>query len=141
MNITTADRPIDSVRNITFQGIGGGVVAFTYPDLYQVPVYNTVGNTLVLMTPAQILTSLKTYLQSKVAEYNAQLSAQQSNETAYYTANAAAFNFLASSDIQATPNRSYTLLPADYLINQLVNSLDNLASLFGNKYIYGKTTP
>jgi hypothetical protein len=110
MNITTADRPIDSVRNITFQGIGGDLVRFDYPDLYEVPVYKDTGNTLVLKTPSEILTALKTYLQGKAAQYNSQLSTQAGKKTQFYQTNTNAFDLLAMIDAQATPNRNYNLL-------------------------------
>ncbi len=141
MNLTTADRPIDSVRNVSFQGIGGDVVTFAYPDLYQVSVYKTVGNKLVLKSPNEILAAIKVYLQDKVTDYNAQLTGQRNTRTQYYNAHTDAFNFLATTDPQATPNRNYNLLPQDFFITQLTTSLDNLVSLYGAKYIYGNTLP
>jgi hypothetical protein len=141
MNITTADRPIDNIRNITFQGIGGDVVTFKYPDLYEVAVYKDIGNKQILKTPTEILTALKTYLQNKVTEYNTQLGTQSGKKTQYYQANANAFNLLATIDPQATPNRTYNLLDQNFFINQLVNSLDNLVTIYGKEYIYGDATP
>jgi len=141
MNITTADRPIDSIRNITFQGIGGDVVQLDYPNLYEVPVYKTVGNMLVLKNETEILTALKAYLQDKVTQYNNALTVQQNKKLLYYQTHTDAFNFLALADPTASPNRSYTLLPQDFLIQQLVNNLDTLANTYGNKYVYGDTTP
>jgi len=141
MNITTADRPIDSIRNITFQGIGGSVVQLNYPNLYEVPVYKTVGNMLVLKNETEILTAIKVYLQNKVTEYNNALTTQMNNKTTYYQTHPDAFNFLAQIDPTATPNRNYNLLPSDFLIQQLVTNLDTLANNYGNKYVYGDTIP
>lgn len=41
MNLTTQDRPIDNIRNITFKGIGGDLVRFDYPNLYEIKAYTT----------------------------------------------------------------------------------------------------
>lgn len=137
MNITTADRPIDSMRNVTFQGIGGDMVQLNYPNLYEVSVYKTVGNMLVLKTETEILNALKVYLQNKVTDYNNALTAQQNKKTQFYQTHPLAFNFLSQSDPAATPNRTYNLLPQDYLIQQLVNNLDTLAHDYGSVYVYG----
>lgn len=141
MNITTADRPIDNIRNITFQGIGGDVVQFNYPNIYEVSVYKTVGNMLVLKTETEILNALKVYLQNKVTEYNNALTAQQNKKDQYYQSHTLAFNFLSQGDLAATPNRNYALLPQDFLIQQLVSNLDNLVASYGNAYVYGDMTP
>lgn len=141
MNITTADRPIDSVRNITFQGIWGDVVQFTYPNLYEIPVYKTVGNVLVLKNETEILNAIKAYLQNKVVEYNNALTTQNNKKTQYYQAHSSAFNFLGSSDPLANPNRTYTILSQDFLIQQLLQSIDNLTNRYGNTYIFGKNIP
>jgi len=70
MNMTTQDRPIDNIRNITFQGVGGHEVKFNYPNLYEVKVYNTSGIKLVLKPPEEISKSITSYLTGKVKEYN-----------------------------------------------------------------------
>lgn len=141
MNITTADRPIDSMRNITFEGIGGDIVQFAYPNLYEVPVYKTEGNMLALKNETEILTAIKAYLQDKVTEYNNALTTQQNKKDQFYQTHTAAFNFLAQADPAATPNRSYTLLPQDFLIQQMVNNLDSLAATYWTTYIYGDKIP
>lgn len=137
MNITTADRPIDSIRNVTFQGIGGDTVQLNYPNLYEVSVYKTVGNMLVLKTETEILNALKVYLQDKVTDYNNALTTQQNKKTQFYQTHQAAFDFLGLNDPVATPNRTYNLLPQDYLIQQLVNNLDTLAHDYWSVYVYG----
>ena len=48
MNLTTQDRPIDNIRNITFQGIGGDAVRLNYPNLYEVQIYKKADNKLIL---------------------------------------------------------------------------------------------
>ena len=96
---------------------------------------------LVLKNETEILTAIKTYLQNKVTEYNNALTTQMNNKTAYYQTHADAFNFLAQIDPTATPNRSYNLLPNDFLIQQLVSNLDTLANNYGNSYVYGDTIP
>ena len=141
MNITTADRPIDTIRNITFQGVGGDTVKLNYPNLYEVSVYKTVGNMLVLKTQTEILNALKVYLQDKVTQYNNELTTQQNKKNQYYQTHPLAFTFLSQSDPAATPNRTYNLLPQDYLIQQLVHNLDDLAHDYGNTYVYGDQTP
>jgi len=112
-----------------------------YPNLYEVYVYKTVGNKRILKTETEILTTLKAYLQGKVTEYNNALTTQMNNKTAYYQSHTAAFDFLAQSDPLATPNRTYNLLPSDFLIQQLVAGLDALVATYGNEYVYGEVTP
>ena len=48
INLTTQDRPIDNIRNITFQGIGGDLVKLNYPNLYEAEIYKKVGDKLIL---------------------------------------------------------------------------------------------
>lgn len=116
MNVTTMDRPIDSVRNITFQGLGGEEIKLVYPNLFNVPISTVSDNVATLKTSDQIEQSLRTYLTDKVLQYNKILQAQLSKKTSFYNTNTQAFNFLAQSDSKATPNRSYALLPSDYFI-------------------------
>ncbi|MEI8091128.1 MAG: hypothetical protein WCG98_02530 [bacterium] len=94
MNVTTADRPIDSIRNVTFQGIGGDVVQLNYPNLYEVPVYMMSGDKRILKSPTQILTAITDYLTNKVVAYNDALLTQQHKEAQYYATHTDAFNFL-----------------------------------------------
>ncbi|MDR0650300.1 MAG: hypothetical protein LBG59_02595 [Candidatus Peribacteria bacterium] len=88
LNLLTPDRPIDSPRYITFQGINAQEVKFIYPDLYKVEVYKADSNGYqTLKTPTEIKTALQTYLQNKVNEYNTLLTTakntKQSMNAAY----------------------------------------------------------
>ncbi|MDR0607412.1 MAG: hypothetical protein LBG52_03480 [Candidatus Peribacteria bacterium] len=71
LNIITPDRPIDSPRYTTFQGINAQEVKFIYPNLYKVEVYKSgSGGTQLLKTIPEIKAALETYLKNKVNEYN-----------------------------------------------------------------------
>jgi hypothetical protein len=122
MNITTIDRPIDNIRNITFQGIGGSTIKFNYPNLYEVPVYDASGTRLTLMTPTQISQKIKTYLIDKAKEYNALLQTENAKKGAFYGANQDAFTFLGGIDPRAQPNRNYALLNENHFINTIGES-------------------
>jgi len=65
MTALTMERPIDDGRYVTFHGIGGDVVKFIYPDLYNVPVYEC-----TILTQEAIKAKLIEYLQQKVQLYN-----------------------------------------------------------------------
>lgn len=137
INITTSDRPIDSIRNITFQGIGGTKVQLNYPNLYEVPVYTQSGDKLILQTPEEIRQSIKTYMTQRIQSYNTLLQEQNSKKTTFYQTFSAQFNFLQTLDPLATPNRSYTLLPQNLFINKLIETLDSMTVKYGKSYIYG----
>lgn len=138
MNLTTPDRPIDNIRNITFQGIGGDQVRLNYPNVYEVKIYNASGDKLLLKTPDEIRESIKTYLTDKALEYNALLQTQQNKRDAYYMSLSAQFNLLGQIDPLANPNtHTYNLIPTDYFISQLVAFLDGLETGYGGKYVYG----
>lgn len=139
INITTPDRPIDNIRNITFKGIGGDTVRLNYPNLYEVPVYKQEAGILKLKTPEEIRDSIKTYMTQKINEYNTQLQTQADKKNTYYQSFAAQFNFLQTIDPLASPNRSYTLLPQDFFITHLTDSLDRMKTLYGKQYIFGET--
>jgi len=145
MNLTTQDRPIDNIRNITFQGIGGDVVRFNYPNLYEVKVYNEAGNKLILKTPTEIRDAIKNYLTGKAMEYNTLLDKEiQQRDNGYYNSYSAQFNFLGQLDPLANPNlHNYGQdpIPEDYFINQLViflNTLENDPE-YGKQAIYGNS--
>jgi hypothetical protein len=138
MNITTQDRPIDNVRNITFKGIGGDKIQLDYPNIYEVEVYKEVDDTLILKTPTEIKESIKTYLVNKAVEYNTLLEQQQNNKNSYYASFSNQFNLLAELDPLATPNRNYELIPTDYFITKTIEFLDNLEDTYSKEYVYGK---
>jgi hypothetical protein len=79
INLLTPDRPIDSPRYTTFQGIGENVVKFIYPDLFKVENY-TIDQTsgkCKLKTVTEIRNALEKYLKDKVVEYNTYLSQEK----------------------------------------------------------------
>ena len=138
MNLTTADRPIDNIRNITFQGIGWDTVRLNYANLYEVEVYKEVGSKLILKTPTEIREAIKKYLTDKAVEYNTLLEAQKNKRDQYYQSFSSQFNFLGQMDSLANPNtHNYSLLPTDYFVNQLVQYLDTLETTYGKTAIYG----
>lgn len=98
MNLTTADRPIDNIRNITFKGIGGDTVRLEYPNLYEVEVYNENDTLLTLKQPNEIREAIKTYLRNKANTYNAALTTQLNKKNQYYQAWSAQFTLLGQFD-------------------------------------------
>jgi hypothetical protein len=140
MNLTTQDRPIDNIRNITFQGIGGDAVRLNYPNLYEVQIYKKADNKLILKGTGEIREAIKTYLTNKAVEYNTLLQTQLNKKNQYYQSFSAQFSFLGQLDPLANPNtHNYTLLPTDYFINQIISFLDTIknAPEYGKKAIYG----
>lgn len=143
MNLTTQDRPIDNIRNITFKGIGGEVVRLDYPNLYEVNVFEKTGDTLILKTPEKIREAIVKYLREKAGEYNTLLNEQiTKRNNGYYNSLSAQFNFLGQLDPLANPNtHTYSLnsIPADFFITKMIDYLDTLeaAPEYGKKAIYG----
>ncbi len=140
MNLTTQDRPIDNIRNITFQGVGWDSVRLNYPNLYEVWVFKKVNDKLILKGTGEIKEAIKLYLTNKAKEYNILLDAQNKKKSQYYQTYAKQFTFLGQLDSIANPNtHNYSLLPTDYFINQLGGFLDTLAQSpkYGEKAIYG----
>ena len=110
-----------------------------YPNLYEVEVYNEVGNKLVLKTPTEIRESIKKYLTDKAVEYNSLLEAQKNKKDQYYQSFSNQFNFLGQLDALANPNtHNYNLLSTDYFVGQLIQYLDTLETTYGKTSIYGK---
>ena len=140
MNLTTQDRPIDNIRNITFQGIGWETVRLNYPNLYEVEIYKKIDNKLILKGTGEIREAIKAYLSNKAIEYNTLLQQQQNKKNQYYQSFSNQFNFLGQFDPLANPNtHNYNLLPTDYFITQVIRFLDTLknAPEYGKKAIYG----
>ncbi|MCF7835358.1 VCBS repeat-containing protein, partial [Candidatus Gracilibacteria bacterium] len=119
MNITTQDRPIDSPRYITFQGLSGSVVKLIYPNLYKVEVFTQTGDLLILKKPEQIQEAIKDYLQETIIKYNQELKDELDNKQKLFNKNPNAYSKLQTLDTTASPNRSYQLFDEDYLINIL----------------------
>lgn len=114
MNLLTIERPVDDSRYMAFHGLGGETVEFIYPDLWNVPIYDC-----NLLDPEDIDTKIRDYLKQKVQYYNQLLDVQLTKAPAHYAKHPAAFDFLATVDIGATPNRSYDLIPENYFIDIL----------------------
>lgn len=121
LNQTTADRPIDWPRKITFQWLWWELVSFVYPNIYDVSIYKQEDSVLILKNINEINQSIVEYLISKTKEYNKLLSTQISNSNKYYIRNKTAFDFLAESDSLASPNtrsnNELKLLPEDFFVS------------------------
>lgn len=118
LNQTTADRPIDGPRKISFQWLWWGLVTFTYPNMYDVSVYKEEWSVLVLKSIEEIHTSLLDYLTAKAKEYNRLLLTEENKRYQYYIKNKNAFDFLDDSDSLASPNtRSTAYLPEDFFVS------------------------
>ena len=144
MNLTTADRPIDNIRNITFKGIWWDLVQFNYPNLYEVAVYKQAGEKLQLKTPQEIKTAIKTYLIGKVTEYNTLLNTQRNKKADYYNTASNQFTFLGQLDPLANPNNAIhnygeNSLEENYFVDQIIDYLDTLQAnpQYGKQAIYG----
>jgi len=123
MTALTLERPIDDGRYVTFHGVGGDVVKFIYPDLYNVPVYEC-----QILTQEAIKAKLIEYLQQKVQLYNQYLGTQLDNSSAQYGEHPEAYDFLQTVHPAATPNRSYNLFPENFFVDLLgEENLDRVA--------------
>ena len=94
MNILTQDRPIDSPRYISFQGIWEHVIKLIYPDIFKVEVYKTEWKNLKLKKTSpvksknEIYKALVSYFNNKVDEYNSILEKEYNSAktmNTYYT--------------------------------------------------------
>jgi len=83
------ERAIDDPRYTTFHGIGGDLVKFVYPDIYNVSTYDQ-----ELLTEAEIEDNLRKYLQEKVEQYNKELELQLNKSPSHYAQHPDAFDFL-----------------------------------------------
>jgi hypothetical protein len=119
MNITTNDRPIDSIRYMSFQGIDGNQIRLNYPNIYEIPVYTQTGEVFYLQSIDEIEQNIVSYLQETIKQYNNQLQTAYNNKNTYYNSNQAAFDLLAQANNKATPNRTYQLLDLNILVNTL----------------------
>lgn len=114
MTLLTIERPVDDARYMAFHWLGGETVEFVYPDLRNVPIFDC-----DLLDPEDIEKNIRQYLKDKVQYYNQLLDVQLQKAPAHYGTHPAAFDFLATVDIAATPNRSYDLIPENYFIDVL----------------------
>lgn len=121
MSFSTRDRPVDTPRYMTFQGLGGDTVMLIYPNLYQVEVFEQDGDKLTLKSVNDIEDAIRDYLKTIVQAYNEKLTDQLNGKSAFYSANSEAFNFLGAADTLGSPNRSYALINENYFVNLLGN--------------------
>lgn len=139
---TTPDRPIDSIRYLTFQWIGWNWINFILPNLYAIPIYQidvSDPTTLTLKPKEQIEQTIRDYLRSVVIDYNNNLIQQINNQSQYFSTNTGLFNLLWAIDPLATPNRPYTLLD----INILNNAVDStiISSIAELLYVQNSILP
>lgn len=138
MNQWTMDRPIDWPRNITFKWLGGDVVAFVYPNLYDVSVYKKEWSNLTLKSALEIEQWIIAYLVDKSKEYNLILTEQEQKRQKYYNKNSKAFDYIANVDPLASPkNRPIKILPEDFFVSLVTKQrISELAEL-----MYYQTLP
>ncbi|MDR0860795.1 MAG: hypothetical protein LBO09_07695 [Candidatus Peribacteria bacterium] len=128
LNILTPDRPIDSPRYITFQGVNAQEVKLIYPDLYKVEVYKTSGDIQLLKTIPEIKAGIQTYLRNKIEEYNTLLHTAKGNVT---MANTLAYSKLKELNFsQATPSLDTAVREyRDFTYNDLLQALGGESQL------------
>ena len=118
INATTYDRPIDSPRYLSFQGIGGHEIKLIYPNLFKVEAFLQKGENLILKTPDQFKTAIQNYLKNKVNEYNTILI-QEKNQALQDSPH---FKYLKTIDPLATPSlnaRKYQPFTYEELVSAL----------------------
>lgn len=120
MDIATPDRPIDSNRRVEFIGLAWDDVSLVLPNIYEVPIYTSTGER---KSVADIAEAIELYLRLYVQSYNTELQAQLDGKNAFYTSRQDAFDALQVADPFATPNRSYNLLPDNYFVDMLGDTL------------------
>ncbi|WP_213348475.1 FG-GAP repeat domain-containing protein [Candidatus Vampirococcus lugosii] len=101
--LTTVNRAIDSFRNMTFKGVGGDVVEFFYPNVFETELYNDLGDTLELKDYDSIKPAVEGYLKGKVDEYNDILNENWDNRLFEYSSNMMAYDLLHQYDPMAMP--------------------------------------
>jgi hypothetical protein len=126
LNTTTLDRPIDSIRYLSFKWIWWDWVKFEFPNLYNVSVYKTDPNNswyLLLKTPTEIEQSIRSYLQDIVIKYNSSITNQITKQPTYFNSNTSLFTKLWNIDPLSTPARSYSLIDTNILNNSISNDI------------------
>lgn len=69
MNLLTPDRPIDSPRYLSFQGVGENPIKLIYPNLFKIEVYKD-GAVAELKNTKELRLAIEKYFKNKVEEYN-----------------------------------------------------------------------
>lgn len=143
INATTYDRPIDSPRYLSFQGIGGNEIKLIYPNVFKIEAFNQNNQSLTLKTPEQFKKAIQDYIQNKVNEYNLLLTKEKNNALK----ESLHFAYLRNVDPLATPTlasniRPYkpftyqemlTALGGEKMLNTLAYSLAYLNSPIQNR--------
>jgi hypothetical protein len=126
LTTTTPDRPIDSIRYVSFKGIGWDWVRLDFPNLYNIPVYKADSNNswlLLLQSPSELERTIRIYLTDIVSAYNNKIIEQNNKKISYFNQNISLFSKLWVIDPLATPNRLYTLLDVNILNNTISDEL------------------
>ena len=136
MSDLTPDRPIDSPRYTTFQGIWWNRINLIYPNIFKSEAYNHSGSVLQLKSPAEFKASLEKYLKNKVNEYNTILTQEKNKANANYLGKKGHYDQLRSVDFLATPLldnniRRYELFTYDEVLKSIGGEkmLNTLAEL------------
>lgn len=137
MGVAATDRPIDDPMYIHFKSVSGQTTKLLYPDLFNVQLYTKNNDFLTLKSKPEIEEAVKSYLKSKIDQYNQTILAQNaglkqalSSIYATYAAwrrpswsslslvqgwssvaqNKAAYEYLLSQNIPATNKNMYEFL-------------------------------
>ncbi len=86
------------------------------PNVRDVPVFSREGS---LQDVSVIRDTIKTYLRDTIRDYNTILTEQNELGSKRYVSYTGAYNFLGSIDPLASVNRTYQLLPGDFLVTVL----------------------
>lgn len=117
LNYVTYERPVDDPRYVSFLGLWWDEVRLLYPDLFKVPAYYQSWDRYYLKSQTEIENAVRDYLRQKVQKYNSLLQSQLDKKWTFYNTNKNWYDFLASAESTATPNRWYTLLDENFLVN------------------------
>lgn len=107
MNLLTAERPIDSPRYLSFQGVGRNKIQLIYPNIFKLEVFKGEGKNMQLKNPEEIYKTLQEYFVNKAKEYNTILEREKNAATAMNLH----YEKLASLDQLATPTLNATVRP------------------------------
>lgn len=130
MNHITPDRPIDSPRYVSFEGIGKNEIKLIYPNIFKVETFNLSGEYLSLKTntpkESQFKKAIESYLKNKVNEYNTILNKEKVNAAK----DSPYFQHLKKIDPLATPTLDKSIRPY-----QLFTYEEFLNAIWGEKML------
>ena len=117
INETTDERPIDTPRKINFQWIWWSLIEIEYPNLWNIPVYDSNSK---IKTIDQIKDSVKEYFEKKIAIYNIALQKQLDARWSHYDKLPSSIWWTISKvDPYSVPNRTYKLFDKNFLTTSL----------------------